>query len=139
MAQFMAAKAQYPDALLFFRMGDFYELFYDDAKTASRDLGIALTSRSKGDNPIPMAGVPVRALETYLKRLVQSGHKVAICEQMQDPKEAKGVVDRQVVRVVTPGTLTEDDLLEEGRANYLLAVHRQRNPGGIAATGDRRG
>jgi len=132
MAQFMAAKAQYPDALLFFRMGDFYELFYDDAKTASRDLGIALTSRSKGDNPIPMAGVPVRALETYLKRLVQSGHKVAICEQMQDPKEAKGVVDRQVVRVVTPGTLTEDDLLEEGRANYLLAVHRQRNRLGLA-------
>ncbi|MEE9125830.1 MAG: DNA mismatch repair protein MutS, partial [Planctomycetota bacterium] len=132
MAQFMAAKKQHPDALLFFRMGDFYELFYDDAKTASRDLGIALTSRSKGDNPIPMAGVPVRSLDTYLKRLVQGGHKVAICEQTQDPKEAKGIVDRQVVRVVTPGTLTEDDLLDEGRANYLVAVCRQRNRLGLA-------
>lgn len=132
MAQFNAAKARYPDALLFFRMGDFYELFYDDAKTASRDLGIALTSRSKGDNPIPMAGVPVRSVQTYLKRLVRSGHKVAICEQTQDPKEAKGIVDRQVVRVVTPGTLTEDDLLEEGRSNYLLALHRQKNHLGLA-------
>ncbi|MHC5070995.1 MAG: DNA mismatch repair protein MutS [Planctomycetota bacterium] len=132
MAQFMAAKKQHPDALLFFRMGDFYELFYDDAKTASRDLGIALTSRSKGDNPIPMAGVPVRAVETYLKRLVQGGHKVAICEQTQDPKEAKGVVDRQVVRVVTPGTLTEDDLLDAGRANYLVAVCRQQGRLGLS-------
>ena len=132
MAQFMAAKKQYPDALLFFRMGDFYELFYDDAKTASRDLGIALTSRSKGDNPIPMAGVPVRSMETYLRRLVRSGHKVAICEQTEDPKEAKGIVDRQVVRVVTPGTLTEDSLLEEGRSNHLISVCRQQGRLGLA-------
>jgi len=128
MAQFHAAKAQYPDAILFFRMGDFYELFFDDAKLASRELGIALTSRSKGEDPIPMAGVPVRAMETYLQRLIRAGHKVAICEQMQDPREAKGVVERKVVRVVTPGTLTEDSMLEDGRPNHLAAavIHRER-------------
>ncbi len=122
MAQFMAAKRQHPDALLFFRMGDFYELFHDDAKVASRALGITLTSRSKGEDAIPMAGVPVRSVDTYLKRLVQAGFKVAICEQMQDPREVKGLVDRQVVRVVTPGTLTEDSLLDGRRSNFLAAV-----------------
>jgi DNA mismatch repair protein MutS len=122
MAQFMAAKRQHPDALLFFRMGDFYELFYEDAKVASKAIGLTLTSRSKGEDAIPMAGVPVRAVDTYLKKLVQAGFKVAICEQMQDPREAKGVVERQVVRVVTPGTLTEDSLLDGKRANYLAAV-----------------
>ncbi len=122
MAQFMACKRQHPDALLFFRMGDFYELFYEDAKLASRAIGLTLTTRSKGEDPIPMAGVPVRAVDTYLKKLVQAGFKVAICEQMQDPREAKGVVERQVVRVVTPGTLTEDSLLDGKRANFLAAV-----------------
>ncbi|MEZ5967352.1 MAG: DNA mismatch repair protein MutS [Planctomycetota bacterium] len=122
MAQFMAAKRQHPDALLFFRMGDFYELFHEDAKIASRAIGLTLTSRSKGDDPIPMAGVPVRSVDTYLKRLVQAGFKVAICEQMQDPREAKGVVERQVIRVVTPGTLTEDSLLDTKRKNFLAAV-----------------
>jgi len=122
MAQFMAAKRQHPDALLFFRMGDFYELFFEDARVASRAIGLTLTSRSKGDDAIPMAGVPVRALDAYLKRFVQAGFKVAICEQMQDPREAKGVVERQVVRVVTPGTLTEDSLLDTKRSNYLAAV-----------------
>jgi DNA mismatch repair protein MutS len=122
MAQYLAAKEQHPEALLFFRMGDFYELFFDDAKIAAELLGITLTARSKGDNPIPMAGVPVRALDNYLKRLVDLGCKVAICEQMQDPKEAKGVVEREVVRVVTPGTLVEDDLLQGAGANFLAAV-----------------
>ena len=132
MAQFHAAKQRHPDALLFFRMGDFYELFFDDAKIASRDLGLTLTSRSKGENAIPMAGVPVRALDGYLKRLVQKGHRVAICEQMQDPSEAKGVVERQVIRVVTPGTLTEDTLLDSSRANHLAAVAIHKDRAGIA-------
>lgn len=133
MQQYMAAKQQHPDALVFFRMGDFYELFFDDAKTASKALSITLTARNKGgDNPIPMAGVPVRAADTYLKRLVKAGHKVAICEQMQDPKEVKGLVDRQVVRVMTPGTLTEDNLLEDSLANYLAAVTITKGRLGIA-------
>ncbi len=132
MAQYLAAKEQHPDAMLFFRMGDFYELFYDDAKEASKALGITLTARNKGDNPIPMAGVPVRAVDGYLQRLVAGGYKVAICEQVQDPKEAKGVVDRRVVRVVTPGTLTEDNLLRTNRPNYLAAVTVQRDVRGLA-------
>jgi DNA mismatch repair protein MutS len=133
MAQYLAAKRQHPDALLFFRMGDFYELFHDDAVVASRDLGITLTSRNKdGDEPVPMAGVPVRSLDNYLKRLVEHGHRVAICEQMQDPKEAKGVVERAVVRVVTPGTLTEDSLLRTDRANHLAALHIQSGRAGLA-------
>ncbi len=132
MAQYMAAKNQHPDAMLFFRMGDFYELFFEDAKEASRTLGIALTSRSKGDKAIPMAGVPVRAVDTYLERLVRGGYKVAICEQVQDPREAKGVVDRDVVRVLTPGTLTEDNLLEGSRPNHLAAAVTNRGHAGIA-------
>jgi DNA mismatch repair protein MutS len=132
MAQYLAAKRQHPDALLFFRMGDFYELFFDDAKVASKALGIALTSRSKGEGAIPMAGVPFRAVDGYLKRLVQQGHRVAICEQMQDPKDAKGVVERQVVRVVTPGTLTEDSLLDERRPNHLVAAVVAKDRAGLA-------
>lgn len=132
MAQFVAAKKQHPDALLFFRMGDFYELFFDDAKLASRALGITLTSRSKGDGAIPMAGVPVRAVDGYLRRLVRQGYRVAICEQMQDPKEVKGLVDRQVVRVVTPGTLTEDNLLDGRRPNHLAAVAVRGERAGLA-------
>lgn len=133
MQQYMAAKKQHPDALVFFRMGDFYELFFDDAKAASKSLGITLTSRNKnGANPIPMAGVPVRAADTYLKRLVKAGHKVAICEQMQDPKDVKGLVDRQVVRVMTPGTLTEDNLLDDSLANYLAAVTASKGRLGVA-------
>ncbi|MEM7204589.1 MAG: DNA mismatch repair protein MutS [Planctomycetota bacterium] len=132
MAQFMAAKQQHPNALLFFRMGDFYELFFDDAKEASRALGIALTSRSKGDGAIPMAGVPVRSMDHYLKRLVERGFRVAVCEQMEDPRLAKGVVKREVVRVVTPGTLTEDSLLEARRANHLAAIVIHRGHAGIA-------
>ncbi|MBK8979209.1 MAG: DNA mismatch repair protein MutS [Planctomycetes bacterium] len=132
MAQYLAAKDEHPDALLFFRMGDFYELFFDDARRASEALDIVLTSRSKGDDRIPMAGVPVRALDSYLKRLVEMGFKVAICEQVQDPKDAKGVVERRVVRVVTPGTLTEDDLLQGARANFLAAVAVRGDRAGLA-------
>jgi len=107
MRQYNAAKKKHPQAMVFFRMGDFYELFFEDAKIAARELGLALTARDK-ERKVPMAGVPVRAMEGYLVRLVRAGHTVAICEQLQDPKDAKGIVDRDVVRVVSPGTLIED-------------------------------
>ncbi|MBM4062101.1 MAG: DNA mismatch repair protein MutS [Planctomycetes bacterium] len=132
MAQYVAQKQRHPDALLFFRMGDFYELFFEDAKVASRALGLTLTSRSKGEGAIPMAGVPVRAVDGYLHKLVQLGHRVAICEQMEDPQQAKGLVERAVVRVVTPGTLTEDSLLDGRRSNHLAAVSLGKDRAGIA-------
>ncbi|HUW84855.1 MAG TPA: DNA mismatch repair protein MutS [Phycisphaerae bacterium] len=133
MQQYVEQKAQAPDAILLFRMGDFYEMFYDDAKTAARVLGLALTSRSKADNPIPLAGIPYHALETYLTRLVAAGYKVAISEQVEDPKQAKGVVRREIVRIVTPGTLTDEAMLERGKSNYLAAVCRQGPQAGLAA------
>jgi DNA mismatch repair protein MutS len=122
MKQFHQFKQKYPDCILFFRMGDFYETFYDDAKTCSRICGITLTSRSKGDNPIPLAGVPYHAVDGYLKKMLQAGYKVAVCEQVEDPKTAKGVVKRDVVRIVTPGTLTDDMLLNAREDNFLCAV-----------------
>jgi DNA mismatch repair protein MutS len=122
MEQYARAKREADGALLFFRMGDFYELFGEDARVASRELGITLTSREKGDGALPMAGVPVKAYEGYLHQLIRAGHRVAICDQMEDPALAKGIVDRQVTRIVTAGTLYEDDLLERGASNYLLAV-----------------
>ncbi|RZJ95852.1 MAG: DNA mismatch repair protein MutS, partial [Brevundimonas sp.] len=123
MAQFLTAKAAQPDAIVFFRMGDFYELFFEDAEKASAVLGITLTKRGKHQgNDIPMAGVPVHAMDGYLARLIRAGFKVAVCEQMEDPSEArkrgsKAVVRRDIVRVVTPGTLTEDSLLDARGAN----------------------
>ncbi len=122
MRQYNEIKRQHKDALLFFRMGDFYELFFEDAKLASKVLGITLTSRSKGEGAIPMAGVPHHAAESYIRRLIKAGHKVAICDQLQDPEEATGVVDRGVTRIITPGTITEDTLLEDKSNNYLIAV-----------------
>ncbi len=122
MRQYRSFKEQYPDYILLFRMGDFYELFYDDAKLASRELGLALTSRSKGPSAIPLAGIPYHALDSYLSRLIRAGHRVAICEQIEDPKEAKGVVKRDVVRLVTPGTLADAELLDQREGNYLAAV-----------------
>ncbi len=121
MRQWAEQKTQASDAILLFRMGDFYETFYDDAHTVSRALGLTLTSRSK-DTPIPLAGIPYHALDNYLSKLVQAGFKVAISEQTEDPKLAKGVVKRAIVRVVTPGTLTDDHLLDESASNYLVAV-----------------
>lgn len=123
MKQFHHFKEKYPDAILFFRMGDFYETFYEDAETCARVLGLTLTSRSKSDNPIPLAGVPYHAIDGYLKKLIQAGFRVAVCEQVEDPKKAKGVVKRDVVRVVTPGTLTDDMLLDAKEDNYLAAVN----------------
>jgi DNA mismatch repair protein MutS len=122
MQQYEDAKAVCGDALLLFRMGDFYELFYDDAKTAARVLGLTLTSRDKGENPIPMAGFPYHQLDSYLGKLITAGCRAAVCEQVEDPKLAKGLVKREVTRVVTPGTLTDDALLDPHESNYLAAV-----------------
>ena len=125
-------KAANPDCLLFYRMGDFYEMFFEDAEVASRALGIVLTKRGKYlGKDVPLCGVPVVRADEYLHRLIALGHRVAVCEQLEDPAEArkrgaKSVVRRDVVRLVTPGTLTEDTLLDAGRNNYLLAVARAR-------------
>ena len=146
MAQYHAIKAENPDALLFYRMGDFYEMFFADAEAASAALDIALTKRGQhlGED-IPMCGVPVHAAEGYLLTLIRKGFRVAVCEQMEDPAEArkrgaKSVVRREVVRLVTPGTLTEDSLLEARRHNYLAAFAEVRGDGGFAwvdvSTGD---
>ncbi|MDD4891375.1 MAG: DNA mismatch repair protein MutS [Phycisphaerae bacterium] len=135
MRQYKAFKAKYPDAILFFRMGDFYELFWDDAKTAAKVLGLALTSRSKGPEAIPMAGVPFHAVESYLAKMIRAGHRVAICEQMEDPALAKGLIKRDVVRLMTPGTLTDESILSEREANYLAAVlpgRTSNEPAGLA-------
>src|SRR5271163_623438 len=132
MEQYIEIKAANPDCLLFYRMGDFYELFFDDAETASRALGIMLTKRGKHlGRDIPMCGVPIERADEYLHRLIALGHRVAVCEQLEDPAEArkrgnKSVVRRDVVRLVTPGTLTEDSLLDAKRNNYLLALARAR-------------
>jgi DNA mismatch repair protein MutS len=124
MRQFFEAKRQYRDAILFFRMGDFYEMFYEDALTAARALELTLTSRSKDTNggAIPMCGVPYHAGDTYVARLVRKGFRVAICEQMEDPKKAKGIVRREVVRVVSPGTLTDAGYLDARESAFLMAV-----------------
>src|SRR5262245_37383064 len=134
MRQYVEQKAAAPDALLLFRMGDFYETFFEDAENASRALGITLTTRGKGrdGNPIPLAGIPYHALESYLSKLVKAGYKVAISEQMEDPKQAKGVGRRDIVRIVTPGTLTDDALLEGTADNYLACVCEHRGEIGLA-------
>ncbi|WP_416223980.1 DNA mismatch repair protein MutS [Thiohalophilus sp.] len=133
MQQFLRIKAEYPDILLFYRMGDFYELFYDDAKRAANLLDITLTQRGQSaGEPIPMAGVPYHAVESYLARLVRQGESVAICEQLGDPATSKGPVKREVVRIVTPGTLTDEALLEERRDNLIAALYRHKDQSGLA-------
>ncbi len=122
MKQYNEAKKSFPDAILLFRMGDFYEMFYDDARTGARVLSLALTSREKGENAMPMAGFPYLQLEAYVGKLIHAGYRVAVCEQMEDPKKAKGIVKREVTRVVTPGTLTEDILLDPRQSNYLAGI-----------------
>src|SRR5690606_37646803 len=132
MQQYLEIKAVNMDSLLFYRMGDFYELFFEDPEIASRTLGITLTKRGKlqGED-IPMCGVPVHAADDYLQKLIGFGHRVAVCEQMEDPAEArkrgsKSVVRRDVTRLVTPGTITEDKLLDPSEANYLMALGRMK-------------
>jgi DNA mismatch repair protein MutS len=123
MRQFLEIKSHYQDAILFFRLGDFYEMFMDDAVTASRVLGITLTSRNKGDkDAIPLCGIPYHSSQGYIAKLVSNGYKVAICEQVEDPKTSKGIVKREVVKVVTPGLVTDTDTLEPKENNYLLAL-----------------
>ena len=122
MQQYHDAKEVAGDALLLFRMGDFYELFYEDAQTAARVLGLTLTSRDKGENPIPMAGFPHHQLDGYLGKIIGAGMRAAVCDQVEDPKLAKGLVKREITRVVTPGTLTDDALLDPRQSNYLAAI-----------------
>ncbi|PLX87877.1 MAG: DNA mismatch repair protein MutS, partial [Desulfuromonas sp.] len=123
MQQYLEIKADYPDAILFFRLGDFYEMFMDDAVVASKVLDITLTSRNKGaDQEIPLCGIPFHSCQPYIAKLIQHGHKVAICEQVEDPKVAKGIVKREVVRVVTPGLVVNTETLDPLRNNYLLAI-----------------
>ena len=127
--QYLSIKGDYPDAILLYRMGDFYEMFFEDAEVASRALEITLTSRNKNDSkPIPMCGVPVRAVQGYIARLIEKGFKVALCDQVEDPAKAKGIVKREVVRVLTPGMILENDLLDRTSNNYVLAMasHKQR-------------
>lgn len=133
MRQYLQLKAQHPGELLFYRMGDFYELFYEDARRAAEILDITLTTRGQSaGQSVPMAGVPYHSAENYIARLVRGGHAIAICEQTGDPETTKGPVDREVVRIVTPGTLSDEALLEERRDNLLLAVHAQKSAFGIA-------
>ena len=142
MKQYYAAKEQHPDALIMFRMGDFYEMFGEDAKVASREMDVVLTSRApaKGQPRIPMCGVPHHAVDGYLARLIKKGYRVAICEQMEDPAKAKGLVKREVIRVITPGTVLDTALLDDKANNWLVAVIREGDRYGLAtvdgSTGD---
>jgi len=133
MQQYHAAKQAAGDALLLFRMGDFYELFHDDAIAASKLLGLTLTSRDKGENPVPMAGFPHHQLDQYLAKIIASGARAAVCEQVEDPRQAKGIVRREITRVVSRGTVTDDALLDPQASNYLAALVRgEAGPWGLA-------
>ena len=134
MQQYLRMKELYPDCILFFRLGDFYEMFNEDAKLASRELELTLTSRDRGkpeDQRTPMCGVPYHSADAYIARLIAKGYKVAICEQMEDPATAKGLVDRDIIRIVTPGTVMTASMLEEGRNNYICAVYRDSTGTGV--------
>jgi DNA mismatch repair protein MutS len=132
MQQYKRLKAQYPDAILFFRMGDFYEMFYEDARIASKVLGLALTSRTKGEGAVPMAGLPYHAVDSYLAKMIRAGYRVAICDQVEDAAQAKGLVKRDLTRLVTPGTLTDDALLEDKENNFLAAIYLDGDRAGLA-------
>lgn len=125
MQKYLETKEQYQDCILFYRLGDFYEMFFDDAITASRELELTLTGKDCGqENRAPMCGIPYHAAETYISRLINKGYKVAICEQLEDPKEAKGIVKRGVIRIVTPGTIVESNMLEERKNNYIMSIYK---------------
>src|SRR5262245_51232575 len=132
MEQYSQIKAKHASEILLFRLGDFYEMFYEDAKVASKVLGIVLTARTKGDAKIPMCGIPYHSSQSYINRLLKAGHRVAVCEQLQDPEEAEGIVERGVVRVITPGTLVEESILEEKKNNYLAAAVNDGAKTGLA-------
>ncbi|HBA65282.1 MAG TPA: DNA mismatch repair protein MutS, partial [Methylococcaceae bacterium] len=134
MQQYLRIKAEHPDTLVFYRMGDFYELFFDDAKKAAQILDITLTQRGQSAGaPIPMAGIPYHAAEGYIAKLLRHSESVAICEQIGDPATSKGPVERKVVRIVTPGTVTDEALLEDRKDNLLVALHVADSKFGIAA------
>jgi DNA mismatch repair protein MutS len=134
--QYLEIKEQHPGAILFYRMGDFYEMFFEDAETASRVLGITLTSRSReDDNKVPMCGVPYHAVTGYLGKMVKAGYRVALCEQVEDPKQAKGIVRREVVRVVSPGVTTDEQLLDEKSNTYVCALSASRKGQKLLAIG----
>ncbi len=130
MQQWREMKSHHPDALVLFRVGDFYEMFYEDAEEGSRLLDVTLTSRNNGSSRAPLAGIPVHALDGYLQRLIRLGRRVAICEQVEDPGEAKGIVRREVVETVSPGTAIADALLDSRRNNFLVALAGDAVPGG---------
>ena len=133
MRQYLEIKEKNKDCLLFFRLGDFYEMFFDDAITASKELEIALTGRDCGlEERAPMCGVPYHAAEGYIQRLIEKGYKVAICEQLEDPATAKGIVSRGIVRIVTPGTVSESSMLKEDENNFLLSVYECKGQIGAA-------
>jgi DNA mismatch repair protein MutS len=132
--QYLEIKEQHQDAILFFRLGDFYEMFFEDAQIASRELDIVLTAREGGGAKVPMCGIPYHAMNNYVSRLINRGYKIAICEQVEDPQEAKGIVKREVVRIITPGTVIEDNILEENKNNYLVAIVEEQNLTGFAYT-----
>ncbi|KJR44070.1 DNA mismatch repair protein MutS [Candidatus Magnetoovum chiemensis] len=133
MEQYFAIKKRYPDSILFYRMGDFYEMFHDDAIKASAILEITLTSRNKQqDDAIPLCGVPYRAADAYISKLIENGCKVAVCEQVEDAEDAKGLVRREVVRVITPGMILNENLLDRNSNNYLLALSLFENDAGLA-------
>ena len=136
MQQYLQMKAKNPDCILFFRLGDFYEMFMDDARLVSKELELTLTTRDRHnpnpDEQVPMCGVPYHSSEAYIARLVQRGYKVAICEQTEDPALAKGLVQREIVRVVTPGTVTESSMLQEQKNNYFACVYGQDKAFGLA-------
>src|SRR3989339_441643 len=122
MKQYQEVKKKHPDCLIMLRMGDFYEMFYEDAITASKELEITLTSRGQGEKKAPLAGIPFHAMESYLGKLIKKGYKVAIVEQLEDPKLAKGLVKRGLVRIVTPGTVIESSMLNEKENNYVACI-----------------
>ena len=135
MKQYLEIKNRNKDAILFFRLGDFYEMFGEDAVTASRILQIALTSRGSGEdrkNKMPMCGVPFHAANNYILKLINHGLKVAICEQVEDPKDAKGIVKREIIKIITPGTVLEDAALEKKSNNYILSVLPVKDSAGLA-------
>ena len=135
MKQYLEIKEQNPDCILFFRLGDFYEMFNEDAKLASKELDLTLTTRDRSksaEDRVPMCGIPFHSCESYIARLVGRGYKVAICEQMEDPALAKGLVKREVIRVITPGTVTENSMLVEGKNNYIACVVGAGSDWGVA-------
>lgn len=141
MQQYLNIKEQHKDAILFFRLGDFYEMFFDDAILASRELEITLTGKECGqEERAPMCGVPFHAVDSYVSKLIEKGYKVAICEQLEDPKLTKGMVKRDVVRIVTPGTIIESNMLDEKKNNYIMSVYKKGIHFGLAvcdiSTGD---